>query len=719
MPCSPSDVSFPSPPPGPSLPGFGFSLNLPPINPFPAGFPEDLLALLNELQMLIPPGALKPQLNPNFGKDIFDAIMKLLDQFMPFLMLYKFFLPILELILCIIEVLCALMNPFKLIAALNRLFTQCIPAFLNLFPIFALIIMIISLLLLLLALIEYIINQILYLIELILKKIIALQTAFQQSDANGVLYIALELGALLCLFQNLFVLFAVFNIIIEIIKDILSLVFGIPPCQSGGSGDADSCCTPDVCPEIVQNVYTNTTGILKYFPQVSVSAGLPAPFASYGFSLRNEAWQLYDPDQTQAQAFSNIYNAFDVTTTPKPVFFPTDATYNAGTDPSQAPYQINLRLFYNPAQWGRIDPLGPRYIRFDNCIFSQVPTGDLIEGDNSQVSVPTGVGMLVGGLGYEDDNTTVLNGYLPDGLTPSDQQASLETFIHMPSETGANPVLNVNDGYTFDDIQYTFTPNIAPLLQKNIVTLGCIPAVSLNRDFVNTVIAGDVSLQTTLLTDLVNSPNFPNPNAAQECMTTAVSALRANLTVAGVAEFQATTTACLQNLQNATQAALGSMIGIGFSPCNSTFSLNPSLQFTTKPIVVSVNLNEVNGLPLTNTLPPSVASTVAQGIKGYPTFGAVSDFSYDGYSLFTALLTSPTPGDGELSVSYNNQMLCINTFPADTTVAPTHAIQTQSYQFVYAPVGGIIPTVGTGEGDTEGQPRRDAGDQARDGSEDS
>ena len=174
-PCSPTEVSIPEPegPSGPAIPGFGvpFAMKTPDLNPYPDGFPEDLLDILNKLQLLIPPGALKPQLNPNFGKDVFDGIMKLLDQFMPFLMLYKFFLPVLELIICIIEVLCALMNPFKLARALNRLFTQCIPNFLNLFPIFALIIMIISLLLLILALVEYLISQIAKFIEIALRNV--------------------------------------------------------------------------------------------------------------------------------------------------------------------------------------------------------------------------------------------------------------------------------------------------------------------------------------------------------------------------------------------------------------------------------------------------------------------------------------------------------------------------------------------------------------------
>src|SRR4030042_4767916 len=119
-PCNPNDVSITPPdgPSGPAIPGFGrpFSLNIPDVS-LPEGFPEDLLEILDLLQLLVPPGAFKPSLNPNFGKDIFDGIMKLLDQFMPFLMLYKFFLPILNMIICIIEVLCSLTNPFKLIRA--------------------------------------------------------------------------------------------------------------------------------------------------------------------------------------------------------------------------------------------------------------------------------------------------------------------------------------------------------------------------------------------------------------------------------------------------------------------------------------------------------------------------------------------------------------------------------------------------------------------------
>lgn len=703
-PCSPNDVSLPNPsgPTGPAIPGFGVPsiASLTNTSPFPDGFPEDLLNILNTLEFLVPPGALKPQLNPNFGKDVFDGIMKMLDQFMPFLMLYKFFLPVLNLIICIIEVLCALMNPFALISALIRLFKVCIPEFLNIFPVFAMIIMIISLLLLLLTLIIYLIEQILKLVNALLQNINALTLAFQNADSNGVQAIAKKLGSLLCIFQNFFVLLSVFAIIIDVIKDILKLVFAIPPCQDGSSG-SDGCCTPNTCPTVVQQQYTRTTGTFKYLNEVDLGTSI----AGLSITLRGESWQLYDGYQPQPEQFRNIFDAFDVTTpAPKPIFFPTDATYNSQTAPAQAAYTVDLRLFYNPANWSRGG--GSRFIRFKDCIMTNVPSVNLKEGDNSTQTVPTAVALLAGGLGYEDDGTTILTGFGSDGTSPISDQATLENFIHVQNLNTLFPSLSVNDGYSFMNMEYTFKPDIPVLLQKNIITLGCVPDIALNRDFINTVIAGDAAFKAQQLGAVV----FPDPAAAQQCLATAVSALRSNLTTEGVAQFQATTNICLQKLQDDTNAALNQVIGIGFDPCSSTFTLAPSVQFTTNSILVTVSLNEKNGISLTTGMSASVASDLANRIKGHVTFGNISNFTYDGTQSFTALLTSDSPGTGQLMISFDNQTFCTNTIPADTTTPPTHTLQSQTYQFVYSP--SITPT---GEGDTTGAPRRDLGDLARDG----
>lgn len=720
-PCSPTDVSFPSPtgPSGSPIPGIGlpFAFNIPNISPFPPGFPEDLLDLLNKLQLLIPPGILKPALNPNFGKDIFDAIMKLLDQFFPFLMLYKFFLPILNLIICIIEVLCAIMNPFALIGAINRLFTQCIPAFLNLFPIFALIIMIISLLLLLLALIEYIIAQILKFIEDILRNINALIKAFEDSDANGVLAIALKLGALLCIFQNLFVLLAIFNIIIEVIRDMLSLAFAIPPCAGSSTSNQNTCCSPYTCPAIVQTDYTNNTGTFQYLPEAGVLLSTIPFFGNQTLDLRTESWQLYDIFQLPNQAFSNVYDAFDIDTYPKPIFFPSDSTFNASTPPSQAAYTVDLRLFYNPSEWnGRSGT--PRYIRFTDCIVTAVPSPNLVNWDNDNVPIFTGVISLAGGDGYEDNGTTMLTGFAADGYTPISDQATLENFIHTAGNYVQSPsasILNSTDGYTFQNMTYTFKPNIAVLLSKQLVTLGCVPSVSLNRTFVNTTMFGNIGVQGAALNSLINSPSFPNPNAAQQCLTTAVDNLRTNFTVEGVALFQATATTCLNNLANDTNNALASMVGIGFNACTSTVTAVPAIQFTGQPITVTINLNENNGLPLTQGFPATVAAEVASSIVPYATFGEISQFTYDGYQSFVAEISSISPGKGQIMVAFDNQILCTNTVSGDPTVPPVHTLQTLDYQFIYTPVSTSV-SVGEDGGVDVGVPRRDAGDVSRTGS---
>ena len=719
-PCSPNDVSFPSPsgPSGPSIPGFGTPLSLPvPSIPYPDGFPEDLLDLMNKLQMLIPPGALKPQLNPNFGKDMYDGILMLLDQFMPFLMLYKFFLPILNLIICIIEVLCALMNPFALISALNRLFTQCIPEFLNLFPIFALILMIISLLLLLLALILYIINQILKFIKAILRNINALVKALQ-GNATAVLTIAKKLGALLCIFQNLFVLLSLFTIIIQVIKDILSLLFSIPPCEGGGPGSTDGCCAATYCPTIVQGNFTNETGTFQYLPEAGYKTTVSLGLNFLTSDLRQESWQLFDSNQSQEQAFQNIVNAFDVNNSvvPKPIFFPTDAKYDATTPPGQSAYTMDLRMFYDPAQWGRTG--NPQYIRFKDCIVLKVPTQNLSTFNGGNALVLTGVLSIAGGLGYLDDGKTKLTGFAANGTDPIADQATLNNFIHKPAQFSANPNLQSTDGYTFSNMEYTFKPNLPVLLQKNLVNMKCMPAIALNSGFLNNVMFSQITFQSAALSDQVNGRNgrvFPDTAAAQQCLTTAVSNLRSNLTVEGVAQFQATCTLCLDKLTQDTKEAIFGLIGIGFSPCESAFSISPNIQFTTQPILVTVNLNENNGLPITNGIPSDVAANVAKNIKATPTVGTISEFTYDGYQAFTANLTSPLPGQGEIMVAFQNQVLCTNTLGSvDGTVPPLHALQILNYEFIFSPFApDNIPL--TGEGDTAGtQPRRDAGDLSRD-----
>src|ERR1039457_1114059 len=394
MPCNPlQDSDFNTSPPSPFPGAGGFAPQLPNLNiPFPDLPLDDLTELFNLLEMILPPGSLKPTFEPDFLNNIYGGIFSLLEKFLPFLMLYKFFLPVLNLILCIIEILCAINNPIKLIRALERLFRVCIPDFLALFPFFALILMIISLILLLITLILYLIERLLQLIEIILANIITLERAISRSDNDGIIAIVKKIGDLLCLLQNLFIIMAVFALIIQVIKDLLSLLFKIPPCDSS-DGSSDGCCTPDVCPAFIKDNtdIKSSTGNFLYFNSVGIDSGLilPLGFPAMVSVIRQESWQFYDPNLVQNQQFINITNAFDLPPGFTKVFFPSGTSYDKTTSPSSTPYTIDFRVFYNPAAFGNLtDPKGPRYIKIVNAIVQKPPTAGVMSYDGSTLVSP-------------------------------------------------------------------------------------------------------------------------------------------------------------------------------------------------------------------------------------------------------------------------------------------------------------------------------------------
>lgn len=704
MTCSPNDIAInpPSGPSGPAIPGFGVpgALNLPNINPFPSGFPEDLMDILEKLQLLVPPGALKPALNPNFGKDVYDGVMKLMDQFFPFLMLYKFFMPVLNMIVCIIEVLCSIMNPFKMRKAITRLFRKCIPEFLNMFPMFAVIVMLISLFQLLLALIEYLLEQTAKVVKAITRNINALNKAFSEGNSNSVLAIAKKLGSLLCMFQNLFVLLSLFSTIFNVIRDILKSSFSIPPCEDS---DPDGCCSTDVCPAIVRQPYTRTTGTFQYFGQVSYETTIllpPALGGAVSYDVRSESWQIYDESQAIAQKFINIVDGYDVT-----VFFPTDAVYSAKTAVKQAPYTIDLRLYYNPASWGRIGV--SKWIRFKDCIVTNVPTDYYNNYNNNPIVATSGVLRLAGGSGYEDDGVTKLYGYASDGTTPSAYQATLENFIHVEQDLSTTPKLKPTDGYAFYNMEYTFKPNIDVLINKQIITLGCAPELSLNKSIINSMFAGDAALQ---LQEILNTP-IPDTDACMECLSAAVSGLRNDLTLDGAANFQATVDICLNTLKKTTLSSLSDLIKNAVDPCNSTFILVPKIQFTSEKIKVSVELKDRNKLSLSTSLNSEVATALASQLKAYPSLGTAENFVYDGYQYFTTNIMSTEAGSGILSVSFDGNIFCQNNIPADITIPPTRDLISLPYTFVYTSTGSNSHRAVGDQSDGQA-PRRDEGDLA-------
>lgn len=732
MPCDLNniDINLPDGPSAPSIPGFGtsFSLKLPPnLFQLPGGFPESLNDILNALQLILPPGTIKPALNPNFGKDIFDGIMKLLDQFFPFLMLYKFFLPLLNLIVCIIEVICSLKNPFKLRRAIKRLFRNCIPEFLSLFPIFAIIIMLISLLLLLIQLIEYIIDQLKKLIERLLRNIKALTKAIQLADEEAILAISKKIAALLCVFQNLFVILSVFGIIIQAIKEILKIQFKIPPCDSDDSANIsqeqflDQCCGTDVCPAVATQNIQKSSGSFQHLNKVVLITPIdvgyvvdPKAGTKLTQNIRSSTFQLYDTTQSIEERFLNVVDAYDIPPyiSPKPIFFPTDASYSAATDPKQAAYTVDLKIYYNPASYGRFgESYGTqRFIIFKDCIVTGIPTMNLVNYNNSISQITSGVINLAGGLGYEEDGTTKLLGFADDGYTFTASQATLENFLTLPAQYSENPELLPTDGYLYNNAEYTFKPNFDLLFSKDLVTGGCAPDVSNDRNFINATFGGDANLRYQLLNSLVNDDGtsggqppfrFPNIQKAQECLELANQALISNVNEEQIAIFTATTTACLENLGVEANNAIIELVGIGFDQYKSTFTVDPTTQFTTKGILIKVDLLDSNSQPLTTNLPESIASSFAEKLSANITFGEVSKFVYDGSRYFNASITSSVGGSGSVSVDYDNKSITTITIPDTLDEEMVSTIKTVEYKFIFTSAL---------SSDETGQPRRDISD---------
>lgn len=738
MPCNVDDISInlPSGPATPSIPGFGppFSISLPSTNfPLPSGFPEDLISIFSRLKLIIPSGTLQPSLNPNFGKDIYDGIMKLLDQFFPFLMLYKFFLPVLNLIICIIEVICAIKNPIKLFRAIRKLFRNCIPEFLSLFPIFALIVMLISLLLLLLELIEYIIAQIQKLINTILRNINALAKAIEKSDEESIKAISRKIAAVLCIFNNLFVLLAAFAIIIQTIKDILNIKFRIPPCSTPSSGATeqevlDSCCGPDVCPDYVLSNTSRATGSLQHLNSVVAVTNVPLPLPVSGLNylsteLRPASFQLYDNFQNIDERFINIVDAYDVPEyiVPKPVFFPTDSIYTKDTPYNKAPYTVDLQMYYDPKSYNRFGTQygDPRNIIFKNCIVLNAPTTNLDIFNNSTNGVANGVLDLGGGLGYEADGITPLYGF-SDGYTITTNQATLENFVGMPTWYTSNPSFDVDDGYLFSNVSYTLKPNFEVLFSKDLVSSACYPPLRDDVNASNTIFGNNFNFKLDLFTNLINSDSFPDPAGTQECLQLALDVLRTNLNEQTLAEFQAQTTLCLDELKSKSISSISDLMDIGVDTSKSFFTITPSTQFTTQKIIVKVTLKDGNNQSIATNLTQSIGETIASKLTADVLFGKISKFVYDGSDSFIAEISSDEGGVGEISVSFNDQSLTVVSVPDDLDTSITSQINVQNYKFIYAPAIGAATSSennGSNSGDefgqssgTDGQSRRDVSD---------
>jgi hypothetical protein len=279
-------------------------------------------------------------------------------------------------------------------------------------------------------------------------------------------------------------------------------------------------------------------------------------------------------------------NAYDVTISPKPVFYPTDASYSGETSPPQAPYTLDIRFFYNPSLFGRAGEEA-RFIRFKDCIVTKASSSNLIQASGGVTSKSTGVIKISGGIGYEDDGETKLIGYdksTGQKLTESDvsTDATIDNFLFLPSKSVSyvsTPLPNIpgQDFIDFSNIDYTFKINHQVLVAKSIITFGCMPAVAQDKAATNELFTKDANIKIAQLT------NFPWPDvqSAIDCMNLSINAFRSNVTIDGTNTLKVSLLSCLDNLREQAENAINVAITLAFDKYKSAFSLEPDIQFTT------------------------------------------------------------------------------------------------------------------------------------------
>lgn len=689
MPCDPRANTL-NPPIHPPLPGIPLSpvqSPLPNIN-IPNGLLESLTDLVNFLQLPLPSGTLKP--NPDdFMKNVWGAVADLLSQFAPFLSFYNFILALFNLIVCIIEVLCAIPNPFKVSSALRKLFSTCLPPFLALFPWAALIAMIIALILLIIALVTYIIDSIIGIIQEIIRNLEVLSKSVQLQDAEATLAGAQKIGLLFCTIENLLSIFLAIAAIVSIIQS-LAAAGGSIPCDDSSE---DGCCSTDICPSFIKNNPDGITGISgKLIYHNKIGTDLASVFSSIpGFNaslfnippIRSERWQLIDTDTDQVYKFSDI-----ITPVNGNIYWPEGTSYNSETSPGKAPYTVDLKLITNPLSFGIADGLGTRKFVIKDCIVVQKPYLGTLQYDQSlNTSNSTGTLSLEGGLVYEEDGETP---YMVEG-----KQATLNTFIHK-QDTLANAVPSVEDEISIDNIEFTLNINHPVLMQHSLITAGCLPEVSVEKNILSQVLISEdiraVINKLNLAPAGVAVPStgfFPNISGAYECVTGALSDFRQNVSIENAAIFQSAVETCLGDLLNQSLATYCDAVSVGASQFKSTAELNTNLEFLSRRITAKVILKDFGGTVISQNMPEHCQEEIASLLKGSVTLGEITKFSYDGSGGFEAHITSEKPGDGDLTITFNGKLLSkLN--QGNATVTSSIEENVLQYTFVDASGAGMV-----------------------------
>lgn len=663
MVCDPiaNNITIPTPGPGPSIPGLGLPFSVDKI-PFqdlqiPGNIPEDIIELIERFFALFPQG-IKFQPNADgFFKSIWDALASLFEQLAPFLGFYKFIQALLNIILCIIDVLCALLNPWATRRAIKRLFKQCLPDFLSLFPWIALIIMIIALILLLIALIKYIIELIIAYIKQIIENIEILTRAITVGDDESILAAVNKIAYLLCLIEQLFAILLAVAALFAIIRPLMDIA-GRSTCARG----RDECCTEEFCPSFMADSpdgISSGTGRLLYYREIVPDWENEDPIFSFfnnlNITIRQEKWQFLDDEPGDARFLDII--------TPSPengfTYWPEGESYGSESNPVRVPYLLDLNISLDPANWGNPDDEdGFRDFSIQDIIVAYKPTSlptDQTGGTTDEdFEDPSGTLVLLGGNVYEINDD---DGYAPYMIGSS--QATLETLIHRDARFGTETP-DTDDGYNFLDISYLLRYNYEVLVGKELITAMCQPDVAVEAAVAN----AEFSETRSVFERLGDLPDVGTLNGdrtsgtgALGCLAESLTKFRRDLNADTANTFLEEAQECLNDLLDESEDYYCRAVAAVVDRFTSEATLEPDVQWVRREIDVTATLRDKTGTQLSVGVDENLGSCTADLLSAEVTLGEITEFEYDGYGQFTAVITSEEHGQGELTVRVQGESL--------------------------------------------------------------
>jgi len=698
--CDPLSKTYDVPvlPPIPGLPGFTLDINFPTLGlELPDGIPEDLLDWIRRLKFNLPGGGLLEDILRSLQDTIASIIARLLSLLNLFLSVYNFIMAIIEIIICIINVLTAFKSIRKMIKRIKCLIRKCFPIFVRIvMPFFALLALLLNLLALLLALIEYILELLRRLIEQLLRNIRRLDKVIRDGNANAALAVISKIADLLCLFEHIFVLLTVIDLILALINSKLNKNFKI---CNGGSSSQSILTADDLCASFLQEPDTiitenpetwdlrmkGTAGNMWYCNEVY---GVPFSFfpATALAQIRKESVYLNDDSLAEALRFSNMISYKPINESRSFPMFPFDKSITTSTEESMIPYFVDITMNIDPN-----DGYGARDITVEDTIVL-LPTTQAILEVQASIPIPTtgtyGFLLVSGGQTVNDPNG--YNGYTIEELLYDNCGVD-------PSDTG------YGGNVTYNNITYQVKANYEILVEYGLITIGCLP--TMQQEYAHF----DEVYEKPLRPDI--DVTLPDVSGAVTGMRQCISTLSSAINEANINTFDTCMNDILVDLSDQANTAYCQLLDESIDIYNTDISVTPNMQFVTQPIDLNVTPLSDDGRTFDELVGGfgdsiDIDGCISGNFTATATLGDISDFSYDGYGNFVAQITSDVPGDGYVEVFYKGEQIPTVVAPADTDITPSITYDPIEYTFVGffddGYVGGVLPL-----------PRRDEGDASR------